>query len=545
MRYRSILKAALAVAVVLWIGGTTVEGQESRDPSLEELKRRLEDANFGVRCRALGYIGSMKPYPKEIAPDVIRCLKDPDYHVRADAANALGNLQNVLPDLGKRFPQAVPQLRRMLSDRDPEDKYQLVRRSAAYALGHLCRPSQPAVPELRKIAADKGEGPSVRSEAVQALGRIGHASPEVVATLTDLLDDPARINENYATVGSLAAWSLSELGADAKAALPLLISRLKHRKVEHRMAAAQALGTVGFGSRDAEDALLDLLDDKSPEVQQVALSSLEGINETYAFFFRNNVSSREVDKKQQALLAEIRRDDDRKARFVQILAAQLRMGKGHHPRRVSALLRLVDLDARDSLPLIKEQFDRLEKKTVLLEFADLRMQLLRTLAAWLPDKEIVPFLVAVDSDADEAPQVRFRAAALLCERGDAESIAHIVKAHWPQAEKTKPLMSIEALQKSLQDRRLFATDEEFASLKPVTADQLASIQKGLQLARYLYEYQRRGKPGDVSPTKVRLDQGRIDSIHFSLTAPSELWSFELRKQGEWWLPHEYRMVAIE
>jgi HEAT repeat protein len=533
------------VAALLMEGTTTAAQKAGKDPSLEELVDRLQDSDSGVRLKALSYIGAMKPYPKEIAPHVIRLLEDPHYHVRAGAANALGNLQNALPDLGRRFPESVPQLIRMLSDRDPEDKHQLVRRWAAYALRHLGPASKAAVPELLKIAADKKEMASVRTEAVQALGDIGHAPPAVVATLVKLLDDPARINENYPSIGSTAHYSLGRLGAKAEVARPVFIQRLRLADSQQRRAAATALGTVGFGSPEVEEALLELLDDKSALVQKAALSSLEGINETYAFFFRHNVASREVDEKQQALLQEIRGDAARKARFAKLLAAQLRLGEGHHPRRVDALRRLVELDARDHLPMIKEEFAKLEKKTVYLERRDLRMQLLRALAAWLPDKEAVPFLIGVDSDAKEAPQVRFRAAVLLCERGDPQSVSYIVKQHFAEAKKVKPLITVEAMQKSLQDRQLFASDREFDRLKAVGPDELAGIHRGIQLAQHFYGLQRRGAIRDLSVAKVRTHEGKIESVHFRMSVPSEGWSLELRKKGDWWLPCNFRMESIQ
>src|SRR5687768_11013443 len=118
----------------LAVAGSAVDSSAGQEPKLEELVARLQNSDHGVRSKTLSYIGSMKPYPKEIAPHVIRSLKDPNYNTRAAAANALGNLQNALPDLGTQFPECIPQLIRMLSDRDPDDKHQQVRRYAAYAL---------------------------------------------------------------------------------------------------------------------------------------------------------------------------------------------------------------------------------------------------------------------------------------------------------------------------------------------------------------------------------------------------------------------------
>ncbi|MEX2142619.1 MAG: HEAT repeat domain-containing protein [Pirellulales bacterium] len=545
MHVRFICGVAIGLAAVLFLAGTTTAQQgNGQGPTLEELAGRLRDGDFGARLRTLNYIGAMKPHAKEIAPDVIRLLKDPNYRVRAGAANALGNLQNALPDLGKQFPECVPQLIRMLSDKDPEDQHQLVRRFAAYALRALGESSKAAVPGLLKIASNKDDNVSVRAEAVQALGEIGQASPEVVAALVKLLDDPARINEHYPTIGSTASSALGRFKANADAA-HVLIERLELTDAQERAAAAAALGTTGFGMPEAEDALLELLDDKSTAVQKAALSSLEGINDTYAFFFRHNVVSSAVTEKRRALLQEIGHDAVRKAPVGKILAAQIRLGEGHQPKRADALRLLVEIDAREYLPMLKEQFNKLEKKTVYLEGGDLRLQLLITLAAWLPDKEAVPFLIGVDTDADETPQVRFRAAILLCERGDAVSVSHIVKQHLAEAEKVKSLVTIETLQKSLEDRRLFFFDQDFEGRKAVGPDELKNIYRGIQFAQYFYGLQRREAIRDLSLSKIRLHEGKIESMHFRMTVPSEGWSFELRKKGDWWLPCSFRMEYIE
>jgi HEAT repeat protein len=545
MHARFICGVAITLAAALSMArATTAQQGVAQGPTLEELVGRLRDDNFVVRLKTLGYIGAMKPYPQEIAPHVIRLLKDPNYNNRVGAAEALGNLQNALPDLGTRFPESVPQLILLLSDRDPEDKHQLVRRSAAYALRHLGASSKAAVPELLKIAVNKSDNAAVRTEAVQALGGIGHASPEVVAALTKLLDDRTRINANYPTIGNAASAALGRFKAQAEAAR-VLIQNLRVADASKRAAAAEALGTAGFGSLEAEKALLELLDDKSAAVQAAALSSLDGINDTYAFFFRHNVSSREVSEKRQALLQEIGRDAARKTAFAKILAAQVRLGEGHHPRRADALQMLVALDAREYVPMLKEQFAKLEKKTVYLERRDLRLQLLIALAGWLPDKEAVAFLVGVDGDADEAPLVRFRAAVLLCERGDAPSVSHIVKRYLPEAKKVEGLITVEALRKSLQDRQLFLSDREFEGLKPVGPEELARLHTGIQLAQHFYVLQGRGAVQDLSLAKVRVHEGKIERIHFRVTVPLEGWSFELRKKGDWWLPCGFRMEYIQ
>lgn len=238
----------------------------------------------------------------------------------------------------------------------------------------------------------------------------------------------------------------------------------------------------------------------------------------------------------------------KQAHLKQSLVAELRQGTTQSTRTLEALRQLVAIDARDALPVIKEEFARREKETLFLEPGDLRLQLLTVLTNWLPDKEVVPFLIAVDSDAEEAPQVRFRAVVLLCERGDAPSLEYLAKQHIPEAEKVEPLLSIESLEKSLKDRRLFASDAEFADLKSPGAEALRELQKGIQLAQHIYTIQRRGEtsplPPPLRPAKVQVRDGRIESFQF-YAGIWTTWYIDLRQQGDHWLPCRFFMYSIE
>ena len=539
MRLKSLRGVVIGFAAVLWMGGIkAAEQQASSGPGLEQLLGRLQSNNSGVRMEALSYIGAMQPYAQEIAPHVIHSLQDPLFRVRANAANALGNLQNSLPALGTQFPEAIPQLIRMLSDRDPDDEFQLVRRFAAYALQHLGPPAKAALPELLKIATNATDVASVRSEAVRGLGEIGQATPEVVAALIQLLDDPARINENYPTIGNTAYASLGGLGAKAEAARPTLMERLGRADATQREAAASALGTVGAGSLETEQALLELLNDTNADVQKAALASLEGINESYFFFFRQNVVSDEISQQRQLRLAELRGDAARRSRFVKLLAAQVRLER-RQSFRVEAVRLLLEWNAREYLPLFRAQFARSDEKSFAVESPNLRIQLLRAVAAWLPDPETVAFLAAVDSDANEAPQVRFGAVVLLCERGDAPAIAYILQQHLDAARRVAPLASLEALQKSLLDRPSYGSEQEFNGRKPVSPAELSLIQSGIQLAQHFYAMRQRGVIRELYLSKIGLHEGQLDSLRFRITTPSPGWSFELRKKGDWWLPGNF------
>jgi hypothetical protein len=104
---------------------------------------------------------------------------------------------------------------------------------------------------------------------------------------------------------------------------------------------------------------------------------------------------------------------------------------------------------------------------------------------------------------------------LLCERGDGQSVSHIIKQHLAEAKKVEALITVEALQKSLQDRQLFLADREFEGLKPVGPDELAGIHRGIQLGQHLYDLQRRGAIQDLCWLKSVCMRGESKACTFA------------------------------
>jgi hypothetical protein len=98
---------------------------------------------------------------------------------------------------------------------------------------------------------------------------------------------------------------------------------------------------------------------------------------------------------------------------------------------------LRDLDAKETLPLLRQCWNETEKKTRNLEHGELRIQLLLTLAQFLPDADKIRFLIETDKDPQEAPIVRFRATILLCATGNPQAIQHVLTTY-RQAQKKYP-----------------------------------------------------------------------------------------------------------
>jgi hypothetical protein len=151
----------------------------------------------------------------------------------------------------------VPDLIQSMSDSDPQ-----VRLSALSDLAQLGDVfTLPAV-----IDALQDENDRVRLIASAVLGLIGDAG--AVPGLITALDDPLK------AVRFNAVWSLGEIGDER--ALPALQSILKDTDNEVRLTAIWAMGQIDGGEVVLSD-LIALLDDPSPQVQQVAARALAHI----------------------------------------------------------------------------------------------------------------------------------------------------------------------------------------------------------------------------------------------------------------------------
>jgi|GEM_PF-3315926 len=146
---------------------------------------------------------------------------------------------------------------------------------------------------------------------------------------------------------------------------------------------------------------------------------------------------------------------------------------------------LRDLDAKETLPLLQQCWNETEKKTQNLEHGELRIQLLLTLAQFLPDADKIRFLIDTDTDSQEAPIVRFRATILLCATGNPRAIQH-VRTTYQQAQKQYPrttTMPIPHQPKPLTGKIDAKTQRHDHSLWDPDRDLMSSyLEKGLFLA---------------------------------------------------------------
>ena len=182
--------------------------------------------------------------------DLFKALEDSDDSVRANAAYTLARIQtHVISNLA-----AVAQSGSGNS-----------RDAAARGLMLLQQTIQRSMPSLVRMAKDAD--PNLRREAVEILRSLLTQTPPLGAFM-DALEDPV------VDVRLAAANALGSLGRRARPAAQALIRRLADDSPQVRAAAARALGTLGAPLTEVVPPLQKLLEDRDPTVQAAVREAL-------------------------------------------------------------------------------------------------------------------------------------------------------------------------------------------------------------------------------------------------------------------------------
>jgi HEAT repeat protein len=161
------LGGAVIVGVSVVVLGLTMlsapvrgaEDDAAQKAKVAELVKSLSDQDSHVRAGAADALGQIGGAAKEAVPALIKALGDPDANVRGRAAEALGGI-------GREVLETVPALIKSLGD--PEV---VTRWNAAQALGEIGPGAKDAVPELERLA-EKDPQEFVRRPARKALEKI-------------------------------------------------------------------------------------------------------------------------------------------------------------------------------------------------------------------------------------------------------------------------------------------------------------------------------------------------------------------------------------
>jgi len=202
------------------------------------------DYLFALRC-----LGDLIP-AGALGPELIDRLAQELLHRRGPAQytqyraalnERLGLLaaSELAADLATRLSTALA---------DPDAQ---VRRAAAGSLGRLGQASPEVVAALLQALADPYEG--VRRAAAESLGWLGQAGPEVVAALLRAIADHDK------WVRGAAADSLGRLGQVGPEAVAFPLRTLADPDAAVRGAAAESLGRLGQVGPEARSELLEML----------------------------------------------------------------------------------------------------------------------------------------------------------------------------------------------------------------------------------------------------------------------------------------------
>jgi HEAT repeat protein/S1-C subfamily serine protease/DNA-directed RNA polymerase subunit RPC12/RpoP len=229
-------------------------------------------------------------------PGLIRNLESKDSKLRGNAAQALGNagsdarmaiqpllamLKNEHDDLTVRLTlQALKKigtpdssdlnaLKEALNDSRPE-----VRGYAAGAIGLLGVDGQSAAPDLLRLA--HAPEAIVRQNALRSLGKIGpQYKDKVMPLVAEGLKDPDR------DVRVAAGEAIASMGSFTRDDIPVLTDILKHQDAQVKAFAATALGKMGSTARKAMPDLADAFKDSTDKtVRRAVVEALANIGKS-------------------------------------------------------------------------------------------------------------------------------------------------------------------------------------------------------------------------------------------------------------------------
>jgi HEAT repeat protein len=244
----------------------------------------LRDNDKAMRRMAALELKLFEKHPAAILPGLTEALRDEDVEVRKEAAATLSRFccRDEANALAAAFTdaladesfavrqQAACALAYLNPPRDAGaavlmDGLQcgtaLERVSAAAALGRIRH--QASIPFLGRACADQDCG--VRSAAAQTLGRFGPDAKTAVPLLLVCMND-----EDF-VVRHLAADAVGAIAPES------LIASLRPEAPGVRATAAYALTRIQPRVKAAVPALIEALNDPSPDVRAVAGKALEGV----------------------------------------------------------------------------------------------------------------------------------------------------------------------------------------------------------------------------------------------------------------------------
>ncbi len=333
---RLILLAILA-AISAWCAtGLAAEG------NVADLIQALGSSDAAAQIKAAKALESMGPGAAEAVPALIKLLGSDNPEVQAHAAEALGAIG-----------EAARPAARVLASLVRTDN-EMVRREAIEALEDI-RPG-PAVmlPILSELLQDRN--PVVRTRIMAAIARHGAEAMRLLV--------PALGNEKTAYFACLV---ISEIGPDAREAVPALVKLLDSEDQTLRREAIMALAAIGPGAEPAVAKLAALVDCPINGVPAIyALGSIgKAPGEVNAKLTEKAEGDDPIVKTVSAwALAKLHPGDARfTSRAVKLLAAALKSDDPKARLAAAKALKTLDADPEIMRPIMMEALEDADHQT--------------------------------------------------------------------------------------------------------------------------------------------------------------------------------------
>lgn len=224
----------------------------------DKLPLRPPIHRVGPEGTAGEWLVQLGPDAKEVVPELIKLAFDGRaQHVRSSAILVLGIV-------GTESPEALPALVKLLKDRDA-----FIQDQAALAIGRFGSKAKVAVPALVQFLKNHPQGKPFNP--ILALGAIGPEARDAVPELVAVMQDrELQLNVFYA---------LPNIGSGAGAAVPALITALRHPNYNFQLRAIETLMKINPAARSALPALRELQTNSVDAVRilaHVAIAKIEG-----------------------------------------------------------------------------------------------------------------------------------------------------------------------------------------------------------------------------------------------------------------------------
>ena len=224
--------------------------------AIDKAAELLNDENPKIICASLLTLKFSGSIADKHLDKVISLTKSQNPAIKAEAIKAVGNLSK---DKGKVVPLLIECLK---------DTNQNIRFATFEAIGHLGSAAKAALPEVTKIIVNSRNY------------RIRRAASDVILSMSFLPEAKEGI---IALAGCLTQnWQLGmrtvavfgKMGSNAFPAVPALVRQAKSGEVEFRAYATLALGEIGFCSKEVNEVLKNLLNDKESLIRGYAADAL-------------------------------------------------------------------------------------------------------------------------------------------------------------------------------------------------------------------------------------------------------------------------------